>query len=240
MTVALARRFIVEVAPWAATAPDVWTGIAGVNDFDYELAATTEDTTDFDTDGYTSKEKTAQGWTNTIKAFRRVSIDGNGKPTVFDPGAEIVRAAHDKFQNEARVWTRWYDRNGADEAYEGLALVQWKLSKTGVTNVQEVTITLDGDGARTAIDNPLAVAAVPAIDSATPTGQTAGKAVLIKGDGFTGATAVTFGGTAATSYTVDSDGELTAVLPAGAAGSAPIVVTNATGASAALPYTRGA
>ncbi len=240
MTVALARRFIIEVAPWAATTPTIWTGLAGVNDFDYELAATTEDTTDFDTDGYTSKEKTAQGWTNTIKVFRRVTNDGNGKPTIFDPGAEIVRTAHDKFQTDARVWTRWYDKNGAPEAYEGLALVQWKLTKTGVTNVQEVTITLDGDGARTEISNPLAVVAVPEIVSATPSGQGTDKAVLIKGAGFTGATAVTFGGTAAASFSVDNDGEITAILATGAAGSAPIVVTTPAGASTALPYTRAA
>lgn len=160
MTIALARRFIIEVAANTGTdtPPTVWTPILGVNDFDYELTAVTEDTTDFDTDGYTSKEKTAQGWTNTIKAFRKVSKGTGGKPTVFDPGAEIVRDAHDVFGDEARVWTRWYDRNGADEAYEGLALVQWKLSKTGVTNVQEVTITLDGDGARTPITNPVVAA----------------------------------------------------------------------------------
>lgn len=159
MTVALARRFIVEVAPWAATAPDgtvgTWTALGGINDFDYELAATTEDTTDFDTDGFTSKEKTAQGWTNTIKAFRKIS-SANGVPPVFDAGQEVVRDAHDVFGTAARVWTRWYDRNGGDESYEGLALVSWKLSKTGVTNVQEVTITLDGDGTRTKIANPVA------------------------------------------------------------------------------------
>lgn len=158
MTVALARRFIIEVAAFAAAAPTSWTPLAGVNDFDPELAATTEDTTDFDTDGYTSKEKTAQGWTNTIKVFRKVTNDTDGKPTVFDAGQELVRDAHDVFGTAARVWTRWYDRNGGDEAYEGLALVSWKPSKTGVTNVQEVTITLDGDGARTKITNPAASA----------------------------------------------------------------------------------
>lgn len=81
-------------------------------------------------------------------------------------------------------------------------------------------------------------ASVPAIASVTPAGQGAGSIVNINGSGFTGATAVTFGGTAATSYRVESDNLIAAELPAGTAGATPVVVTNATGASAAYSYTR--
>ncbi|NYG98611.1 hypothetical protein BJ979_001237 [Schumannella luteola] len=59
-----------------------------------------------------------------------------------------------------------------------------------------------------------------------PTGG--GTSVTITGTGFTGTTgadAVTFGGTPATSYTVDSDTQITAVTPAHAAGAVDVAVT---------------
>lgn len=84
-------------------------------------------------------------------------------------------------------------------------------------------------------------AGVPIVTSALPTAQSVGKSLLIKGVRFTGTTAVTVGGVAATStITVVDDVTLTVTVPAGTAGSAPIIVTNASGASASWPYTRGA
>lgn len=82
--------------------------------------------------------------------------------------------------------------------------------------------------------------AVPLIAAATPSGALATKIVTITGARFTGVTAVTFGGTAATAFQVISDSILVATMPAGSAGSAAIVVTNAAGASASFAYTRGA
>jgi hypothetical protein len=55
---------------------------------------------------------------------------------------------------------------------------------------------------------------------------------VIAGTDFTGATAVTFGGTAATGYVVDSDTQITATSPAHAAGTADVQVTTPDGTSA--------
>lgn len=52
-----------------------------------------------------------------------------------------------------------------------------------------------------------------------------GQIIVITGTGFTGATAVTFLGTNATGYTVDSATQITAVLPAHAAGTGDVEVT---------------
>jgi hypothetical protein len=54
---------------------------------------------------------------------------------------------------------------------------------------------------------------------------------IITGSGFTGATGVTFGGTAATSVTVVNDTTITCVTPAKAAGAHAIVVTTPLGSS---------
>lgn len=59
-----------------------------------------------------------------------------------------------------------------------------------------------------------------------------GTAVTITGSGFTGATSVTFGGTAATSYTVTNDTTITATSPAHAAGTVDVLVVTPGGTSA--------
>jgi IPT/TIG domain len=65
---------------------------------------------------------------------------------------------------------------------------------------------------------------VPTITSFTPTTGAVGTSVVITGTGLLGATSVTFGGTAATTFTVDSDTQITATVPAGAT-TGPIVIT---------------
>ena len=71
--------------------------------------------------------------------------------------------------------------------------------------------------------------AVPTLSSLTPNQGTAagGTSVTLTGSHFVSATAVKFGGTPATSFTVVSDTQITAVAPAGTAG--PVIVTVTTG-----------
>lgn len=73
----------------------------------------------------------------------------------------------------------------------------------------------------------------PAITMVTPIqGPTAGATgVTILGTGFTGATAVTFGGTPAASFVVANDGQITATTPAHAAGTVVVLVTTPGGTS---------
>lgn len=81
---------------------------------------------------------------------------------------------------------------------------------------------------------------VPLIAAATPSAAAVTAVVTITGGRFTGTTGINFGATAATAFSVISDNLLVATMPAGTAGSAAIVVTNAGGASASFAYTRGA
>ena len=75
----------------------------------------------------------------------------------------------------------------------------------------------------------------PAVTGLAPTSGSlpCGTSVTITGSGFTGATAVIFGTTAATSFTVDSATQITATCPAGSAGTVEVTVTTPNGTSAA-------
>ena len=66
--------------------------------------------------------------------------------------------------------------------------------------------------------------------------ETGDTTVTITGTDFDGTTSVTFGGAPATSFIIDSDTQITAVTPAHAPGVVDVVVTNGTGASAALDF----
>ena len=76
--------------------------------------------------------------------------------------------------------------------------------------------------------------AAPTVTSVSPNigPTTGGTTVIITGTGFTGATAVKFGATAAASYTVNSSTQITATSPAGSAATVDVRVTTVGGTSA--------
>lgn len=233
MTTSLARRFKVDVSADGIS----WLPFKGITDFAPKENPTLQSTADYDTDGFDSSEKTMTGWGLTVKAHR---ITNAG---VFDPGQELVRGTQFQFGELARRYVRWYDRNGAPEARQGRALVAYDQTKTGSADIEEITATFTGDGEITAIENPVTNANKPVVSAASPTGAVEGSLINIQGAYFTGtivSTGVTIGGVDATTWDVVSDSLIVAQVPAGSAGSAPVIVTNANGASNSLPFTRGA
>lgn len=86
------------------------------------------------------------------------------------------------------------------------------------------------------------IEAAPALATITGTSPATEQApagnVIITGTGFSGATGVKFGATAASSFTINSDTQITAVMPAGTAGTANITVLNAAGSSTPHTFAR--
>lgn len=87
------------------------------------------------------------------------------------------------------------------------------------------------------------VVAAPTVSGFSPGSGVIGASITITGTNFVNVTSVTFGGTAATSYTVDSSTQITATVPVGAV-SGVISVTTATGSASSsssftivTPYT---
>ncbi len=78
------------------------------------------------------------------------------------------------------------------------------------------------------IGAPPAFAATPTVDSFTPDSGMVGDGVTITGSSLTGASDVSFNGVSATSFSVDTDGQITATVPDGAT-TGPIAVTTVDG-----------
>lgn len=68
--------------------------------------------------------------------------------------------------------------------------------------------------------------------------ESGGTEVTINGSGFGSASAVTFGSTPASSFTVDSAGRITAIAPPGVESTVDVTVTNAEGTSVTSPLDR--
>jgi IPT/TIG domain/Calx-beta domain len=97
----------------------------------------------------------------------------------------------------------------------------------------DVTVTTtDGTSTTTAADE-YSFVATPTVTGVNPASgpTTGGTSVTITGTSLTGASAVDFGGTAAASFSVDSDTSISAVSPAHSAGAIDVTVTTAGGTS---------
>jgi hypothetical protein len=100
-----------------------------------------------------------------------------------------------------------------------------------------VDVTVTANGTTSALSSAdqftYSAASAPSVTSlGTSSGSTAGgTSVAVNGSGFTGATDVSFGGTDAASFIVNSDTSITAVSPAMTAGTVDVVVTSPTGTS---------
>lgn len=116
------------------------------------------------------------------------------------------------------------------ESYDIRGTVSRKLNRTNASAVGTVDM---GAYEHLFGSDPIAV---PAISGISPTSgaPTGGTSVVITGTSFTAATAVKFGSTNATGFTVNSDTQITATSPAGSAGTVDVTVTTAGGTSATI------
>ena len=76
----------------------------------------------------------------------------------------------------------------------------------------------------------------PSVGSFFPTAQSSGGTVIINGSNFTGATAVSFGATAAQSFIVNSATQISAVVGTGSSGAISVTAPGGTGSLAGFVY----
>ncbi|MGI5293146.1 phage tail tube protein [Nonomuraea polychroma] len=140
------------------TGPDVeapiWTSVKGLTSFEETTDDNTEDDGDFDDE---------EGWGSSVVTSRTWQIEAEGRrkrtdDTVFtaDPGQEAIRQAARKVGFGANIKVRWYRRDGAPDAYEGVCTVSEYTKGGSVTDLEPFNFTLLGQGAPVEIANPVA------------------------------------------------------------------------------------
>lgn len=122
--------------------------------------------------------------------------------------------------------------------FEGSFSIAYAEANTGFADKGVVRFTLANDGVvQQVIPSPLAGTGEPIIESASPSGETVGDLIVLRGYKFTGTTGVTIDTQNATNFRVVDDYTIVVEIPASVTGAAPIVVTNAVGASDPFDYT---
>ena len=168
-------------------------------------------------------------WTNPIPSADSAALQFTTiSPTEYKITAALIGGKEYKFLPQDGSWALSYgiavqddptEVNGGALTTNGQNIMAPATSGNYIIDVNLATNTFTV----TAVTNPNT-----SIASFSPLSADSGTTVTIKGIGFTGATAVSFGGTAATSFAVVNDTTITAVVSNGASGSVQVVDPNGT------------
>lgn len=71
-----------------------------------------------------------------------------------DPGQALVESCQAAVGDAAKLWVRWYDRNGLAEAWQGWGAVTVQRNASGVPDLSQIRVTFTADGDLTPIANP--------------------------------------------------------------------------------------
>lgn len=197
----------------------------GITSLTPKFESTTEDVTDFNSNGWKLWGVTAQEW------GLDVTVNRNKEVASRDAGQQALKAAA---EGRYPIRVRWHEKLVGGDAYVGWAVVQWQPQGGQALSIQTINVSLLANSDRSTIANPYTATALPVINAISPaTGPAAGGTLVkIMGSGFAavaGATGVKFGTVNATTYTVHSDSVIYAVAPAQAASTKDVVVTNPNG-----------
>ena len=163
-------------------------------------------------------------------AAQIADLDGDGKPDVagLNNGASTI-SVHRNTSSSGTISLATNVDYGTD--YAPLSLILADLDGNGTPDIA----SCNGNGNDISVllnQSPSA----PAITSFSPIAGDSGTLVTITGSNFTGATAVTFGGVAATSFSILSSTTITAIVNNGATGNVSVVTPNGTAARAVFTY----
>lgn len=122
-------------------------------------------------------------------------------------------------------------------AHEGLFSIMVAPSATGYQDKGGYAFTLNSDGVVDLITSPIAGDGTPIIETVGPALQTVGDQLVVRGYNFIGTSAITIDAVNVTEFTIVDANTIVFVIPATVSGAAPIVITNASGASTAFAYT---
>ncbi|MCY1141382.1 IPT/TIG domain-containing protein [Actinoplanes sp. Pm04-4] len=231
---ALARRMRVDIDLGVFPAVS-YQPLIGKQELTLVEELRTEDDETYEDDGAAREQVTGYNWRVEGKILFSTNVAGSAVNTVHKFLRNSFELAKTGDMAAAEFPIRWYDKNGLDDgnSKEGRAYVKAFPPDGGSPGSQDVvSLVIQGQGPLLSIVNPNADMD-PVVSGLNPAagGTGAGGIVQIYGTHFTGATAVSFGGTAATNFTVISDQLIVATKPALTAGSKDVTVTTPEGTS---------
>lgn len=232
----LNKKWHVEVNAGTTEVP-IWKRLRGQQEFKDLLTPTTQDSSDFDAEGWKSSTVTALEWGVEGKVFRKVRPDD---AAAYDEAQETIRLAASQTGLGNTVEIRFWEYNGPNgplvEAYQGFVSVSWEPDGGAMDALSVVSVKLMGQGPRVPITHPATAAApVPVVTALAPTSVSiaGGDLVIVTGAGFTGATDVQLENVAVDPdlWEVISDTTIALATPAKAAGVYNVSVTTSAGES---------
>jgi hypothetical protein len=199
---------------------DVTAAISGNGVFSFGLSSSSNDAAN-----YSSKEGAS------VPELVIVSGSGGGASnppniTSFNPTSGIIGAQVTIIGSNFDGTTGVSFNATSATSFTIVSNLQIRATVPGGATSGPISVT-NADGTAQSSSN-FTVLAPPSITSFTPTSGPVGTAVTITGTNFTGVTSITFNGTPSASFTLDSDTQARAVVPA-AGTSGPIIVSNAAG-----------
>lgn len=163
----LASDWVLEIdtAAVGATAPQ-WAPVRGLSSFSESSDDNAEDDATNDAPGWGSDVVTQRKWK--IAAEGKRKRDTAAASYTSDPGQDFIRRAARKVGFSADVHVRWYRRDGAPDASEGVAQVSDFEKGGSTTDLEPFKFSLLGSGAPIEIANP---ATAPPAAAATNGGK---------------------------------------------------------------------
>lgn len=147
------RKWYLDINTGTEALP-TWVGVHGISEFQPNLEPTLQDDSDFDSGGDKSQTVTARAWSCALKLARKVTA---ASAAAYDPGQEVLRLASEEIGVDNSVLVRFYEMEPGGprvEAYSGRAAVSWTPDGGGMDALSMVSVTLSGQGKRTAIAHP--------------------------------------------------------------------------------------
>jgi len=187
--------------------------------------------------GMPAIEKIGDSWVVTFDAEAVRDANGVIAQTWLSNLVTVAQSSGEDNKVDAQVFDGRDENLKAIEGSFSVASADLSATSTGYAGKGAYRFTLTSNGVVSLVTSPIAGTGEPIIESVTPTLQSPADQIVLRGYKFTGTTGVTVGGTAVVEFLVVDDYTLVVVIPAAVTGSAPVVATNAVGASNSAPYT---